>query len=111
MTTCRPAVNRLRKIWAGLRPGRDRVPDDIRQQLPLADIGRVTFYKRDELTTDLICCEVEACGQTWFFHEEADGWEEFLCYLERLPNFRTDWPQAVGHPAFAANETVAFERG
>jgi len=111
MTTCRPAVNRLRKTWAGLRPGRDRFPDDIRQQLPLADIRRVTFYKRDELTTDLICCEVEACGQTWFFHEEADGWEEFLRYLDFLPNFRTDWPQAVVHPAFAANETVAFKRG
>ncbi|WP_426264213.1 hypothetical protein [Sphingomonas sp. PWP1-2] len=35
-----------------------------------ADIARVIFYKRDELTTDLICCDIEALGQTWIFHEE-----------------------------------------
>jgi hypothetical protein len=27
-------------------------------RLPLPDIGKVTFFKRDELTTDLICCAV-----------------------------------------------------
>ena len=62
-------------------------------------------------TTDLICCDVEACGQTWFFHEEAEGWDELLRYLERLPSFRQDWYEAVAHPPFAAAETIAFIRG
>ena len=43
-------------------------------QLPLASISEVVFYKRDEITTDLICCEVQVDGQIWFFHEEAKEW-------------------------------------
>jgi aminoglycoside phosphotransferase len=46
-------------------------------QLPLAEIERVTFFKRDELTSDLICCNVQAAGRGWLFHEEMTGWE--LC--------------------------------
>jgi hypothetical protein len=28
------------------------------EQLPLAEIAKVTFLKRNEVTTDLICCDV-----------------------------------------------------
>lgn len=111
MAMWRDGLSRLRTAWADLGSRRDRIPSDIREQLPLADIQKVTFYKRDELTTDLICCDVEARGQTWFFHEEAEGWDEFLRYLERLPTFRKDWYEAVVQPPFAASETVAFDRG
>lgn len=102
---------KLRTAWADLGSRRDRIPDDFREQLPLAEIQKVTFYKRDELTTDLICCDVEARGQTWFFHEDAEGWDEFLRYLDGLPGFRTDWYEAVAQPPFATNETIAFTRG
>jgi hypothetical protein len=54
-------------------------------RLPLGAIDRVTFYKRDEITTDLICCDVEADGQAWFFHEEVEGWDLLMTHLERLP--------------------------
>ena len=30
----------------------------ILAQLPLPSVDEVTFYKRDEVTSDLICCEV-----------------------------------------------------
>ena len=105
--------DRLKKLRDGLGQvgsRRDRIPEDIRDQLPLADIQKVTFYKRGELTTDLICCDVEAGGQVWSFHEEAEGWEALVRYLERLPRFREDWYQAVVQPPFAASETVAFAR-
>ena len=101
---------RLRAVWAVLGSRRDRIPTDIRAQLPLTDIQKVTFYKRDEITTDLICCDVEARGHTWFFHEDAEGWDEFVSYLERLPSFRRDWYEAVVQPPFAASKTVAFTR-
>ena len=78
--------------------------------LPLAEIDRVTFYKRDELATDLICCDVEIRGQTWFFHEELDGWDLLLQHLQKLPGFRSDWYSAVSQPPFAPCETVAFSR-
>jgi hypothetical protein len=43
------------------------------RQLPLNQVERVTFYKRDEITADLICCDVEIGGQVWTFHEEQVG--------------------------------------
>jgi hypothetical protein len=107
----RDLLKKLRAAWTDLGSRRDRIPSDIREQLPLTDIQKVTFYKRDELTTELICCDVQARGQTWFFHEHAEGWDELVRYLERLPSFRKDWYEAVVQPPFAASETVAFTRG
>lgn len=63
---------------------------------PLAsdDIQEVAFFKRDELTTDLVCCEIAVSNkngvETWFFHEEASGWGEVLKLVERLPGFDRD---------------------
>lgn len=34
----------------------------ILAQLPLPYVCAVVFYKPDELTTDLICCDVEIAG-------------------------------------------------
>jgi hypothetical protein len=36
---------------------------NLLRRIPLSDIQQVTFYKRDELTTDLICCDVELAGR------------------------------------------------
>ncbi|EPR12094.1 hypothetical protein M527_14130 [Sphingobium indicum IP26] len=79
-------------------------------QLPLADIGSVVFYKRDEITTDLICCDVEVAGRVSSFNEEAKGWDDLIAHLSALPGFRADWYEAVASPAFTASETVAFDR-
>ncbi len=78
--------------------------------IPLANIDRVTFFKRDEITTDLICCEVVASGQIRTFHEEMPGWAGLMAHLAGLPGFRQDWCAAVSQPAFQPCETVAFER-
>jgi hypothetical protein len=78
--------------------------------LPLSDIAKVTFYKRDEITTDLICCDVVVAGTVWTFNEEQIGWDLLLQHLDKLPNFRTDWYAAVSQPAFATCETLAFNR-
>jgi hypothetical protein len=79
-------------------------------QLPLPDIRVVIFYKRDEITTDLICCDVEVAGHVWTFHEETAGWSDLIAHLSELPGFRADWYEAVVSPPFATNETVAFDR-
>jgi hypothetical protein len=78
--------------------------------LDVKTIDRVTFFKRDELTTDLICCEIEAGGTTWFAHEEAPDWQALLARLEALPGFRRDWFEQVAQPPFAPNAFVAFAR-
>ncbi|MBC7519787.1 MAG: hypothetical protein H7268_01640 [Sandarakinorhabdus sp.] len=82
----------------------------ILAQLPLPQVEAVVFYKRDEITTDLICCDVEVAGRVWTFHEEGNGWADLIAHLSALPGFRADWYQAVIAPAFATSETVAFDR-
>lgn len=82
------------------------VPD----QLPPRQIEVVTFYKRDELMTDLICCDVQIDGETFFFHEEAEGWDLLIKHLEQLPGFRSDWYASVSQPPFSLSTTVAFRR-
>ena len=80
---------------------------DLLAQLPLPDITKVTFYKRDEITTDLICCDVALGEPVWTFHEELVGWDLLIDHLQQLPRFRSDWFAAVAQPAFAPSETVA----
>jgi hypothetical protein len=82
----------------------------ILTQLPLSDIDAVLFYKRDEITTDLICCEVEVKGCVWTFNEEAGGWQELIAHLSLLPGFRGDWYEAVVNLPFEASETVAVDQ-
>ncbi len=79
-------------------------------QLTLPDVRAVVFYKRDEITTDLICCDVEVAGHVWSFHEEAAGWPDLIAHLSGLPGFRADWYEAVVSPPFATSETIAFDR-
>lgn len=95
---------------AGKSPPMLRIDDDVLAQLPLTEISRVTFYKRDEMTTDLICCDVVVAGEVWSFHEELVGWDLLIGYLQRLPNFRTDWFTTVSQPVFATGKTIAFSR-
>ncbi len=90
--------------------GMTRIDEDMLAKFPLADIAKVTFYKRDELTTDLICCEVVVGDEMWTFHEELLGWDLLIGHLQGLPNFRGDWFAAVSQPPFALSETIAFSR-
>ena len=78
--------------------------------LPLPEIEHVTFYKQDEITTDLICCDISLRGEIRSFHEEMPGWDILVHHLERLPGFRSDWFAAVSQPPFLASETIAFRR-
>ena len=84
---------------------------ELVHRLPLASIQKVTFYKRDELTTDLICCDVEMNGQSWSFHEEEGGWDDLIRHLEQLPGLRTEWCTKVVQPSFALSPFVAYVRG
>jgi hypothetical protein len=87
-----------------------RVDPTLLADLPLTHVAKVTFYKRDEVTSDLICCEVQIAEETRTFHEEMGGWDLLIGHLQQLPGFRGDWFAAVSQPPFAASETVAFIR-
>lgn len=77
---------------------------------PLDQIKQVTLYKRDEVTTDLICCEVELYETCWTFHEEQADWQALVEYLTQLPGFKADWFASVSQPPFQPCETLAFCR-
>ena len=79
-------------------------------QLPLSDIEEVAFYKRDEITTDLICCDIRLGGKIWVFHEEVIGWDLLIRHLQDLPGWRSDWFGSVSLPPFAECRVVAFSR-
>ena len=87
-----------------------RIDAKLLGKLPVADIAKLTFYKRDQLTTDLICCDVTVGDSVWTFHEELLGWDLLIDHLRKLPSFRRDWFPAVSHPPFTSGETVAFAR-
>ena len=80
----------------------------------LSTVRSVTFYKRDELTTDLICCDVDVDHTdgvlTWFNHEEADDWINCIEAFETLPGFDTNWRSKVVQPPFAYCVTLAYLR-
>jgi hypothetical protein len=90
--------------------GMPAIDAELLAQLPLSAIRKVTFYKRDEVTTDLICCDVEVGDEAWTFHEELVGWSLLVEHLQRLPGFASDWFAAVSQPPFAESKTVAFSR-
>jgi len=78
--------------------------------IELETVERVEFFKRDELTADLICCELMAAGQIYFVHEEWYGWSGLIAKLEGLDGFRHDWFSRVSQPPFAECRFAAFVR-
>lgn len=78
--------------------------------LPLGDIETVVFYKRDEVTSELICCDVKIAGKTWMFHEALAGWDLLIAHLSGLPGFRSDALAAMMQPAFAACAMIDLRR-
>ena len=75
------------------------------------EIARIAIYKRDEITTDLVCFEVTlASGDVLTLHEEMPGFDDWATSLEQLAGFDADWRDKVIQPPFAANEIVAYSR-
>ncbi len=79
----------------------------------LESVRKVTFFKRDEITTDLICCDVEVGDENgtnfWFNYEESDSWTAWVEALSALPGFDQDWYAKVYLPPFDSSLTVAYE--
>ncbi|MBA3878458.1 MULTISPECIES: hypothetical protein [Sphingomonas] len=89
-----------------------RKPEPIWHEcLPLDAVDRVTFFKRDEITTDLICCDVHSGSLVWFCHEEDPSWPSLLEHLGALPGFDMNWFAKVSQPPFSASETIAWQKG
>ena len=79
----------------------------------LNQVRKIVFYKRDEITTDVICCEISVSfgGQeeVLFFHEEMPHWQEMIEKVSNLPDFDMKWFEKVAHPPFQTQQTVAYQ--
>lgn len=78
------------------------------------EVSAIVAYKLDELTTDLICCDiVTGAGdgeQIRTIHEELPGFEAVMARFEMLPGFNGKWRDEVVDPPFATNRTVIYSR-
>jgi len=83
---------------------------ELLSRLPMAEVEKIVFYKRDELTSDLICCDIRISGETWTFDEALPGWSLLIDHLGGLPGFRPDALAAVSQPPADVSEAVAFDR-
>ena len=99
---------RLLRRLASLLPRR---ADISAPAIALDKVTKVQLYKRDQVTTDLICCELTLDGGgALFLHEDMYGWDDQLGRLATLPGFDADWFMKVAQPAFATCHHIAFER-
>ena len=77
------------------------------------DVTDVSAYKRDLLTTDLICFAISTAEQAIEIHEEMQGWQALIealpTYLPGMPE-QTQWFNTVALPPFATNVTKLFSR-
>ncbi len=76
----------------------------------LAKVLRVEFYKRDQITSDLIFCDITLTDTTIQANEDMPHWDELIRKLEFLGGFDVEWFSQVSQPAFAKCRYAAFKK-
>ena len=76
-------------------------------------VTRIDTYKRDLLTTDMICLDffVGSRQLTYPVHDEMQGFGVVCAQLRRhFPSVEEDWLPQVTLPPFATNHKVLYEQ-
>jgi hypothetical protein len=80
----------------------------------LDEVNAIVAYKIDELTTDLVCCDIVTGSgdgeQIRTIHEEIPGFETVMARFQALPGFDKQWREAVIVPSFVTNRTTIYNR-
>jgi hypothetical protein len=91
-----------------------RKPVDTRQRFRWVEITRVSVFKRDCFTVDLLCLALELNGRQYTeLNEEMAGWSELI---EALPVYLPgalplhQWWEKVMFPAFERCWTQLYPR-
>ena len=83
---------------------RDR---EVLVEVPFSRVARVSAFKRDLGTVDLICFEIEVKGnEPLEVNEEMAGFEDLIARFTQDPKFDKHWRERVVKPAFATNRTT-----
>jgi hypothetical protein len=78
------------------------------------EVTKITSYKRDLFTVDLICLDFFVASRqlTYPTHEEMRGFRELAERMCRVfPSIAETWWPQVAFPAFATNERTLYEAG
>ena len=84
------------------------------EEVRWSEVERVSAYKVDCLTYDMIWLAFERRGQREALHikEEVEGFQNIMSALSAaFPEINPEWYFNVMQTAFAENLTVLFERG
>lgn len=104
----RPAIDLTEAGFTVTGTGRG-TPDTV----AFDQVQRVTAWKLDRLTTDLVCVEIvsgEAPGSlARTLTEDIPGFEALMRRLESLPGFDADWRAKVLLPPFRDCRTTIFD--
>lgn len=77
----------------------------------LDSVERVEFFKRDRITTDLVCCQIGfADGRLLEWDEDMSDWRGIITSLEDLPGFDRNWFAKVSQPPFESSWYLAYQR-
>ena len=77
-----------------------------------ADVDRIEAYKRDLLTTDLICLAFHVSRLHYELCEEDEGFQQLVEQMEvKFQPIEPDWYFTVMHPPFATNQCTLWKRG
>ncbi len=90
-----------------------RGPKEELAELSWDEVGEVHAFKKDLVTTGLICLAFRKTSTEQYFeiHEEMAGYYDLVQVLpERLPGFALDWFLSVAFPAFDANHQIIWRR-
>ena len=95
-------------------------PGDGKVEIAWDAITAVGAFKKDELTTDLVCVEIEFAepgtrhedgrGSVLLIHEQMPGFDEVMRRMEGLPDFQANWRSAVCREPFATDSVTIFRR-
>lgn len=89
-------------------------PDGV-DKVFLENVRAVAAYKRDEITVDSVCCDIETASQNGpmlrTINEDMIGFHEAMAKLEELPGFYRYWRETIILPAFVQNYTELYREG
>ena len=81
-----------------------------RTAIAWADIDRISAYKRDLYTVDLLCLAILAGDDLVEVHERMPGFEAFDERLHERLALSPEWKLTVLFPAFETNATEIYVR-
>jgi hypothetical protein len=77
------------------------------------EIEEVHAFKRDLITTDMICLEFKRSGKEQYYevNEEMAGYQDLLQAMQKyLPGFNLSWIPGTTLPPFATNHQTIWKR-